>query len=179
VSSSIGAPAFLAAAAAAAAAVAVAVAVRRRVVAATVRGSSMTPTFDDGDRVYAVRRARYRVGDVVVFDVGSQRLAADPGWRIKRVTAVAGDPAPDWAATAGRTVPPGSLVVEGDNPVSQGSRQLGYVPTVRVLGAVLRLSRVDGAPAGPAEAPATASTGGVAASCRRRASRRRRRAPDR
>ena len=140
--------------------------------AATVRGSSMAPTFRDGDRVYAFRRPRYRVGDVIVFDVtspvapgadqigdagrnrgtdrnrgtgralgagqardaGRARGGADPAWRIKRVTAVAGDPAPDWAA--GPTVPPGCLVVDGDNPVSQGSRQLGYVRAAQVLGAV-------------------------------------------
>jgi signal peptidase I len=102
-----------------------------KVVVATVVGSSMTPTFHDGDRVYAFRRARYRVGDVIVFAVGSP--GPGPDWRIKRVTAVAGDPAPDWA---GGVVPPGCLVVEGDNPVSQGSRQLGYIPTGSVLGAV-------------------------------------------
>lgn len=116
--------------------------------AATVRGSSMAPTFRDGDRVYAFRRARYRVGDVIVFDVAPPTSSgggpvggapvggggADPAWLIKRVTAVAGDPAPDWAG--GPTVPPGCLVVAGDNPVSQGSRQLGYVRAAQVLGAV-------------------------------------------
>jgi signal peptidase I len=120
-----------------------AVLARRRVVAATVRGSSMAPAFHDGDRVYAVRRPRYRVGDVIVFDVGP---GTGPGWRIKRVTAVAGDPAPDWPATPGPTVPPGHLVVEGDNPVSQGSRQLGYIPAARVLGAVPSAGRASAGP---------------------------------
>jgi signal peptidase I len=150
-------------------AAAVAVVARRRVVAATVRGSSMAPTFHDGDRVYALRRARYRVGDVVVFDVGPPA----PAWRIKRVTAVAGDPAPDWAGgdrAAGRRVPPGCLVVAGDNPLSQGSRQLGYIPVARVLGAVRvprpgqKSSVAQGARSVPSRRSAVPSAPGVCSS---------------
>src|SRR6185437_14520574 len=40
---------------------------RRYCTVVTVRGHSMNPTLLDGQRVLAIRRPRYRVGDVVVF----------------------------------------------------------------------------------------------------------------
>lgn len=63
---------------------------------------------------------------------------------IKRVAAVPGDPRPGtWlpAATQPQAaiVPPGQLVVLGDNAAwSQDSRQLGYFPGDRLLGIVVR-----------------------------------------
>jgi len=48
-------------------------------------------------------------------------------YRVKRVAAIAGEPVPDWArealsADAETRVPPGKVVVSGDNPRSQDSR---------------------------------------------------------
>jgi signal peptidase I len=63
---------------------------------------------------------------------------------IKRVSAVPGDPVPrDWAPVLARVrgerVPPGRLILLGDNKeTSFDSRQVGYFPVERVLGAVLR-----------------------------------------
>lgn len=52
--------------------------------------------------------------------------------RVKRVAALEGDPVPEWAretlsSDAQARVPPGKVVVSGDNPRSQDSRQLGYL----------------------------------------------------
>ena len=108
---------------------------RRRHVVARVRGHSMAPTFHDGERVVATRRRHYRVGDVIVFRPRS--TATDVGWRIKRVAAVAGDPVPAWLAADHPVVPPGRVVVAGDNTGhSEDSRQLGYIELARVAGAV-------------------------------------------
>lgn len=85
---------------------------RRRWIVVTVVGSSMAPTLRDGQRLLARRFGRGTVvrGDVIVFRI------ADPddelGIRIKRVTAV-------W--------PSGLIAVAGDNPQSQGSRELGLI----------------------------------------------------
>ena len=63
---------------------------------------------------------------------------------IKRIAAVPGDPRPGGCLPvteelAGRLVPPGQLVVLGDNAAwSQDSRQLGYIPGERLLGIVVR-----------------------------------------
>lgn len=58
---------------------------------------------------------------------------------IKRVAAVPGDPVPFPIDGSGPLVPPGSLVLLGDNPDGSGdSRQYGYVPVDAVVGVVLR-----------------------------------------
>jgi len=104
----------------------------------TVRGHSMSPTLPDGQRLLAVRRRHYRVGDVVVFRVrGSAGTPGDPDHRIKRVVATGGDRRP--AAFDGwplaEAVPGGHLAVAGDNAEhSQDSRHLGYIPLSDVLG---------------------------------------------
>lgn len=119
-------------------ALALVVVVRRRFTTATVRGTSMTPTFADGTRVLAVRRRDYRPGDVIVFRVrraGRRDLAG----RIKRVAAVPGDPVPDWMPGGHDTVPAGHVVVVGDNPRSQDSRHLGYIPRSLIAGRVVRV----------------------------------------
>jgi signal peptidase I len=114
------------------------VVVRRRFTTATVRGTSMTPTFADGTRVLAARRAEYRPGEVIVFRI--RRTARhDLRWRIKRVAAVPGDPVPSWMPDEAATVPPGHLLVTGDNPRSQDSRELGYIPYARIAGRVVRV----------------------------------------
>ena len=120
-------------------AVVVAVLLRRRYVTATVRGNSMSPTLLDGTRVVATRADEYRVGDIVVFRA-KRAVRGDPGCRIKRVAAIGGEPAPAWLGLPDPTVvPPGCLVVAGDNPHSQGSRQLGFIPLTVVLGRVTRV----------------------------------------
>jgi signal peptidase I len=131
----------------------VAVWLRRTFVVVTVDGQSMEPTFTAGDRVLARRSTigRVKTGDVVVvgdsairdgdLPVGSHALI------IKRVAAVPGDviprqTVPALAAAPGSTVPPGKLVLLGDNPVSSDSRQIGYFDGVWLVGrAVGRLSR--------------------------------------
>ncbi|MET9295509.1 S26 family signal peptidase [Streptomyces sp. NPDC003077] len=63
-------------------------------------------------------------------------------WIIKRVAAAPGDPVPRASVPALATapeerVPPGRLVLLGDNPgASLDSRQYGYFPIARVLGTV-------------------------------------------
>lgn len=151
-----------------------------RLVTVTIRGVSMHPTFHDGDRVLVDRTSRPHVGQVVVVEqpmpngqwsspplpaAGPARLA-DRRWMIKRVAAIPGDPVPPLPAlraVAGERVPPGRLVLLGDNPsVSLDSRQLGYFPTERMLGTVRRrltrrsACRPDQASlprAGPADGP--------------------------
>jgi signal peptidase I len=134
---------------------------RRRVAVVTVSGPSMQPTLHSGDRLL-VRRARggqVRTGQVVVISrpASGTVLAggtAPPGgppswppgqgdWMIKRVAAVPGDPTPAVMMTSARDaqplVPPGKLVVLGDNHArSLDSRQIGYLPAEHVLGIMVR-----------------------------------------
>jgi signal peptidase I len=132
-----------------------AVSVRRQFTVVTVAGDSMMPTLAPGDRVL-VRRTRasqIRRGQVVVLQrpdahgcrAGLRHPASRGGaWMIKRVAALPGDirPAdclPTTAGSVARRVPPGQLVVLGDNASwSQDSRQFGYLPAQRVLGVVVR-----------------------------------------
>jgi signal peptidase I len=114
---------------------------RRRLVAVTVEGLSMYPAYRPGDRVLVHRRplAAVRVGDVVVVErpvpgSGWEELPPFDGrlagrhWNLKRVAAVG--------------VPPGTLVVLGDNPHSEDSKQWGPFPGERLLGVVVtRLPR--------------------------------------
>lgn len=135
---------------------------RRRFLVVTVAGESMWPAFTDGDRVL-VRPAQLsglRQGQVVVVEKPANdgqwttppvRWPADArNWIVKRVGALPGDPCPDVPAPAlpfpskladlaGQPVPPGHLVVLGDNPGgSFDSRAFGYCPADRVLGVVIR-----------------------------------------
>ena len=126
----------------------------RRLVVVDVRGPSMEPTLYDGDRVL-VRRVRptaVRTGDVVVVArPGSADFAAAEPWVIKRVAAVAGDRIPaavrhGWAendiAFADAVVPPGRLLLLGDNPSRSGdSRHWGFTAQDAVLGVVTRPMR--------------------------------------
>lgn len=103
---------------------------------AVVTGPSMAPTFRDHDRVL-VRRTRasaLRRGDValVAMSTGPQT-----SWILKRVAALPGDAVP--AGLAGPRVPPGMLVLLGDNPPeSIDSRDFGYVPASRLFGVAIR-----------------------------------------
>ncbi|MBM7772264.1 signal peptidase I [Actinokineospora baliensis] len=138
---------------------------RSRVVYVDVVGRSMLPTFGPGDRVRGKRvgSGGVRVGDVVVVDSPRATMAQltalistptpivereqaipapagrGPNWVIKRVAALPGEPVPaEVRAAAGRAVvPPGHLVVLGDNPAqSIDSRQQGFLLLDKVLAVV-------------------------------------------
>jgi signal peptidase I len=125
---------------------------RRQWLLVTVQGHSMEPTLHDGQRLIARRLrgsrdqdAGYARSDVVVFLLPGWQLealkSADLAYRVKRVAAVAGDPVPEWAwqalsADAQTRVPPGKVVVSGDNPRSQDSRQLGYIDAQSIIAVV-------------------------------------------
>ena len=113
---------------------------RRTLSAVTVRGNSMLPTLTDGQRVLAVRRRRYRRGDIVVFwTPGGRGTPDNPDYRVKRVVAIAGDPRPARFADSAlaEVVPAGRLAVAGDGVDSQDSTSLGYIPVERLKGRVL------------------------------------------
>jgi signal peptidase I len=68
--------------------------------------------------------------------------SAELPYRVKRVVAIAGDLVADWireavSADAQARVPPGKVVVSGDNPCSQDSQQLGYIDAHSII-AVMR-----------------------------------------
>lgn len=121
------------------AAVAAAAVLRRRLLVVTVRGISMAPTLNPGDRLLVRRGLPPRRGDVVVLRLAHR--SAPAGWSIKRVTAVAGDRVPAGVPDLppGGRVPAGHLVVLGDNAaVSLDSRELGPVPVERLVGVARR-----------------------------------------
>jgi signal peptidase I len=123
---------------------------RRSWIVVGVAGNSMAPTLLDGQTVVARRVARksqrriqrseiivFRLAQCLVEGLGSQDLPL----RVKRVAFVAGDPLPSWATTEpwakGLTdVPTGKVLVIGDNPKSQDSRQLGFVDVKSILAIV-------------------------------------------
>jgi signal peptidase I len=106
-----------------------AVLVRTAFVLVTVRGSSMSPTLRDGERVLVRRSRRIRAGQVVVF-AAARRHRSDPPWLVKRVTEVEGE----------------QFTVAGDNPRSLGSAQLGVIARADLLGVVVRPVTRRGAP---------------------------------
>ncbi|GAB1646590.1 S26 family signal peptidase [Krasilnikovia sp. MM14-A1259] len=128
----------------------------RRLVMVTVRGHSMEPMFQEGDRVLVRRHQTPVRGQVVVIEQPRHgRPAEPPGptvgaaeisarwWLIKRVAAAPGDPVPRDRFPAltdipGDRVPPGKVILLGDNPqASVDSRQTGYFPVERVLGVLV------------------------------------------
>jgi signal peptidase I len=115
---------------------------RKRYAVITVRGLSMSPAYAHGDRLLVLRRTRIDAGHCVVFaDHRPAGFDGPGGWILKRVAAAPGDPVPLQARTVVRDerVPPGQLVVLGDNPAhSTDSRHFGYVASGRVFGVVLR-----------------------------------------
>lgn len=128
--------------------------IRRRTVVITVKGVRMRPTLGAGDVLIGrrVRGSRLRSGQVVVIekpDPGADRTTWSwpdrPGhFMIKRLAALPGEPVPAAAADqlGPGPVPPGSVVVLGDNPAeSVDSREIGYVPLERVVGVALRTYR--------------------------------------
>ncbi|MGN9837114.1 signal peptidase I [Nonomuraea sp. H19] len=134
------------------AAMAAALWARGRYVVVTVEGTSMAPTLSDGDRVL-VRRLRIdqvSTGDVVVLEPPLTPVELGPGgpdgrqWNIKRAVALPGDPVPPGIDDSVTRVPPGALVVLGDNADSVDSRQRGFFDADRLLGVALR--RLGGPP---------------------------------
>jgi signal peptidase I len=138
-----------AALAAAAASAGLAAWVRLNFVAITVDGMSMSPALYPGDKVL-IRRGVHglRRGRIVVVSRPDSRtgwLDSPPTtrdldaahWYIKRIVAVPGDPYP---AQVGRTgvVPQGYVVVMGDHPRSEDSKQHGPCPVHQILGVQVR-----------------------------------------
>ncbi|MET9395668.1 S26 family signal peptidase [Streptomyces sp. NPDC006624] len=118
----------------------------RRLLVVTVRGTSMTPTHHDGDRLLVRRTRTVRPGQVVV----ALRPRSPAVWRedrhspliVKRVAALPGQPVPPGSVpplAQGREgrVPTGRVVLLGDNAAaSVDSRRLGFLPLGDVLGVV-------------------------------------------
>lgn len=115
-------------------------AARRGCVLVRVTGHSMAPSHRDGDLLLGVRWARLRAGRVVVFrsPPGVGNLGGPP-YRVKRLTATAGQPTPDGLPghRVGAPVPPGFLVVRGDDPRAEDSRHYGYLPSRQVIAVVV------------------------------------------
>ncbi len=121
---------------------------RRRLVAVTIWGTSMEPSFRSGDRVLVrrIRASRLQQGDVVVCSASASqsrpfRATDRTRWVLKRVAALPGNtvPAVVVPAVSAGTVPPGQLVLLGDCAVvSVDSRTAGFYSLDRVLGRVIR-----------------------------------------
>lgn len=108
---------------------------RGRLFVVTVVGISMQPTYQPGDRLLVRRCALDEVprGTAVVLTFD------DPPFLVKRVVALPGDRVPAGIPVPDRVVPPGHLVVLGDNGAhSSDSRMRGYVPADELVGTVVR-----------------------------------------
>jgi signal peptidase I len=107
----------------------------------TVHGPSMLPTYPAGDRLLIRRVGLPAVqrGDVVVLTKLNGPAGGRPELIIKRAVAIPGEPVPAGIPVAERVVPPGRLVVLGDNPnASYDSRRAGYFGASTVVGVVVR-----------------------------------------
>jgi signal peptidase I len=124
---------------------------RRAYLVVTVRGSSMSPTYLEGDRVL-VRRvgvAAVRPGEVALLTMPAGPVVEPDELMIKRIAAVPGDPVPDGIPVAERLVPAGRLVVLGDNSqASYDSRRAGYFDASTLIGVVVRAMRQQARGAG-------------------------------
>ncbi|MGH3191097.1 MAG: S26 family signal peptidase [Streptosporangiaceae bacterium] len=108
---------------------------RRRFMLVTVRGTSMTPAYADGQRLL-LRRGGYAAGDAVMFR-SPLRIPDGTELLVKRVAAMPGDPVPaDMAERAVvQVVPSGRLLVRSDAG-GLDSRQLGLIDHHDVIGKV-------------------------------------------
>lgn len=130
---------------------------RRNRVLVSVDGSSMEPTYSDGDRLLLrrTRTASVHKGQIIavapehVTDsdspqiIPAETVAEGSLWYIKRVAAAPGDPVPTGVGAlsdkVGELVPSGSLIILGDNPAeSHDSREEGFVDAHRLRGIVIR-----------------------------------------
>jgi signal peptidase I len=113
---------------------------RRTLMITVVNGSSMAPTYADGQRLLVRRGQRFHRHDVVVFSPAEWKVKSDSPTLVKRVVAMPGDTVPvDMKmAVTDRLVPAGMFLVQGDNPDSLDSRMLGYARVSSVCGVVLR-----------------------------------------
>ena len=130
---------------------------RRRYVAVTVRGPSMSPTLIDGEQILVRRTGIHgiRHGDIVVLRSPSpsqypgfvKMVTGEAGpetWVVKRARALPGDPLPPEVAEAtgqpaGSAVPNGRLIVLGDNAdMSFDSRTYGFINANNLLGTMHR-----------------------------------------
>jgi len=124
---------------------------RRRYLVVTVVGQSMRPTLRHGQKLLARRwrpggasYGRLRRSEIIVFVPpagAAQGFHNDLTYRVKRVVAIAGDPVPSWLPVLPgvpvlERVPPGAVVVRGDNPRSEDSRTYGWVAETSILGLV-------------------------------------------
>lgn len=111
---------------------------RRRFMLVTVRGDSMAPAYQNGDRLIVQRRG-YATGEVVMLRA-PDRPGLGVDWMIKRVAAAGGERVPaDLADRAGVVVvPPGHLLVRSDAPGGLDSRHLGLIDDRDVIGVVRR-----------------------------------------
>lgn len=127
---------------------------RRCFVVVRVVGVSMEPTLLANDLVLVRRNGGHGIqaGVLVVFPQplgfppprwhsaeSSAKLSGRP-WMIKRVAAADGDEIPEIARRAVGgipVVPPGMLVVLGDNIQSADSRVWGFLPEADVIGPVV------------------------------------------
>jgi signal peptidase I len=116
--------------------------VRRLFVVVTVRGDSMRPTYADGDVLLAARLPMLRRGRAIVFTPPVNQPGGPP-YRVKRLVALPGDPTPGWVKDGHGPVPPGRLVVRGDNVRSEDSATYGYVARAGVLAVVVRTLRLS------------------------------------
>lgn len=117
---------------------------RHALLVVTVCGNSMQPTFNDGDRLVAVRRGvwpfAWRAGDIIVFEIAFPRVPADPACLVKRV--VDGHAPVEVQAIERRRfpkhakTPPHILEVRGDN-TSHGLPSDYHVPVNQVLAKIL------------------------------------------
>ena len=111
----------------------------------------MVPSIQPGERLLILRRRRrVRVGSIVAlrspFGSRASAGAASGYWLIKRVVAISGEPLPavvlhEYLGQPQMTVPEGAIVVLGDHPASQDSKQWGPIPRELVVGIMVRRLR--------------------------------------
>ncbi|RDI69253.1 S26 family signal peptidase [Nocardia pseudobrasiliensis] len=126
-------------------------AARRILVLVNVTGVSMEPTLRDGDRILVRRHGPtgLRRGRVVVLpapEAARGPLWQCPGWHVKRVVALPGDPLPAEvpATDDSGLVPRDSVVVFGDNPFGGDSRNWGPYGTDGFVGTLVCRTRASG-----------------------------------
>jgi signal peptidase I len=122
---------------------------RSRWLLVTVEGVSMAPTYLPGDRLLVRRTTLAGVhrGAAVLLTTPGADAPGNPPFMVKRAVALPGDPVPAGIPVSETVVPPGQLVVLGDNAAhSADSRSYGFQPADTVVGVVRARSRSRGRP---------------------------------